>query len=208
MIYRCYVRIKKIGRLSGLAIARRITDHYHPCIWRLFHLWLRFITFGGRPAHLAYRVHKSGRKTSIITIIITIIIIIQIKKTSMIELKQSLAVKVYCTIVYLSYKICRDYILFAWYTSNIYVSTELTKIKEDVKGLGFVVRGKWQWPSSGYFGSIFPYRSSPCQCSGGGDLNSLSIKEPSLEITAYAFMCYPCFMINNYICYYISYLLF
>ena len=31
-------------------------------IWRLFHLWLRFITFGGRSAHLAYHVHKSGRK--------------------------------------------------------------------------------------------------------------------------------------------------
>ena len=32
----------------------------------LFHLWRRFITFGGRSAHLAYHVHKSGRKTSII----------------------------------------------------------------------------------------------------------------------------------------------
>ena len=35
-------------------------------IWRLFRLWLRLITFGGRSAHLAYFVHKSGRKTSII----------------------------------------------------------------------------------------------------------------------------------------------
>jgi len=34
-------------------------------IWRLFRLWLRLITFGGRSAHLAYHVHKSGRKTSI-----------------------------------------------------------------------------------------------------------------------------------------------
>ena len=34
-------------------------------IWRLFHLWLRFVTFGSRSAHLAYHVHKSGRKTSI-----------------------------------------------------------------------------------------------------------------------------------------------
>jgi len=40
-------------------------------IWRVFHLWLRFITFGGRSAHLPYLVHKSGRKTSIIIIIIT-----------------------------------------------------------------------------------------------------------------------------------------
>ena len=38
-------------------------------IWRLFHLWLRFITFGGRSAHLAYHAHKSGHKTSIIIII-------------------------------------------------------------------------------------------------------------------------------------------
>ena len=37
-------------------------------IWRLFHLWLCFITFGGRLAHLAYHVHKSGRKTLIIII--------------------------------------------------------------------------------------------------------------------------------------------
>ena len=32
----------------------------------MLHLWLRFITFGGRSAHLAYRVHKRGRTTSII----------------------------------------------------------------------------------------------------------------------------------------------
>jgi hypothetical protein len=36
--------------------------------WTVFHLWLRFITFGDRSAHLAYNVHKSGRKTSIIAI--------------------------------------------------------------------------------------------------------------------------------------------
>jgi len=34
-------------------------------IWRVFHLWLPFIRFGGHSAHLAYHVHKSGRKTSI-----------------------------------------------------------------------------------------------------------------------------------------------
>jgi len=37
-------------------------------IWRLFHLWLCFITFGGWSAHLVCHVHKSGRKTSIIII--------------------------------------------------------------------------------------------------------------------------------------------
>ena len=40
--------------------------------WRLFHLWLRLITFGRRSAHLVNPVHKSGRKTSIIVIIIII----------------------------------------------------------------------------------------------------------------------------------------
>jgi len=40
-------------------------------IWRLFHLWFRFITFGGCSAHLAYNMHKSGHKTSIIVIIST-----------------------------------------------------------------------------------------------------------------------------------------
>ena len=38
--------------------------------WRLFRLSLRLVTFGGSSAHLAYLVHKSGRKTSIIIIII------------------------------------------------------------------------------------------------------------------------------------------
>jgi len=40
-------------------------------IWRVFHLWLRFITLGGRSARLAYHVQKSGHKTSIIIIIIS-----------------------------------------------------------------------------------------------------------------------------------------
>jgi len=35
-------------------------------IWNLFHIWLRFITFWGRSAHLAYHMHKSGRKAPII----------------------------------------------------------------------------------------------------------------------------------------------
>jgi len=42
-------------------------------IWGVFHLWLRLVTFRGRSAHLAYHVHKSGLRTSIITIIIIII---------------------------------------------------------------------------------------------------------------------------------------
>ena len=50
------------GSLSPVFESRR--GH----IWRLFHVWLRLITLGGRSAHLAYHVHKSGRKTPIIII--------------------------------------------------------------------------------------------------------------------------------------------
>ena len=32
---------------------------------KLFHLSLRLMTFGGRSAHLAYLVHKSGRNSNI-----------------------------------------------------------------------------------------------------------------------------------------------
>ena len=39
-------------------------------IWRLFRLWLRLIAFGRHSAHLAYRIDKSGRKTSILITII------------------------------------------------------------------------------------------------------------------------------------------
>jgi len=52
-----------------------IHRNFRRYIWRLFHLWLRLITFGGQSAHLAYLVHKSGRKTLIIIIIIIIIIL-------------------------------------------------------------------------------------------------------------------------------------
>ena len=41
-------------------------------IWRALHLWLRFITYGCRSAHLAYLVHKNGRKTSITIIVSSI----------------------------------------------------------------------------------------------------------------------------------------
>ena len=39
------------------------------------YLWIGIITFGGRSANLAYRVHKGSRKTSIIIIIIIEIIV-------------------------------------------------------------------------------------------------------------------------------------
>ena len=46
-----------------------VFESRHGHIWRMFHLWLRFTTFGGRSAHLAYHVHRSGRKTPIIIIL-------------------------------------------------------------------------------------------------------------------------------------------
>jgi len=46
-----------------------VFESRHGHIWRVFHLWACFITFEGRSAHLAYHVHKSGRKTSIIVIL-------------------------------------------------------------------------------------------------------------------------------------------
>jgi len=33
-------------------------------IWRMFHIWLCFINFGGCSAHLAYLAHKSGHNQS------------------------------------------------------------------------------------------------------------------------------------------------
>ena len=52
------------GRLRGLTVACWITDHYHLC--SNLGVGIRFISIGGRSAHLAYHVHKSRRKTPII----------------------------------------------------------------------------------------------------------------------------------------------
>ena len=55
---------------SGSVLAHRslppVFESRRGHIWRLFCLSLRLITFGSRSAHLAYIVHKSGHKTSII----------------------------------------------------------------------------------------------------------------------------------------------
>jgi len=65
------------GRLRGLTGSaldhRSLPPEFEPRrghIWRVFHLRLRFVTFRGSSGHLAYYVHKSGRKTSITIIII------------------------------------------------------------------------------------------------------------------------------------------
>ena len=61
------------GPLCGLVGSA--LDHIRPGfesrrghVWRVFDLWLRFITFRCLSAHSAYQVLKSGRKTSIIII--------------------------------------------------------------------------------------------------------------------------------------------
>ena len=51
---------------SGSVLDHRSLPPVRGHIWRLFRLSLRLIIFRGRSAHLAYLVHKSGRKTSII----------------------------------------------------------------------------------------------------------------------------------------------
>ena len=61
------------GLTSSVLDHRWLPPEFEPrrgYIWKCFIFWLRFITFGDRSAHLAYQVHKSGRKTSIIIIII------------------------------------------------------------------------------------------------------------------------------------------
>ena len=72
VIYLCLKRC--VRGLVGSVLDHRslppVFESWHGHIWRLFHLWLCFITSGGRSAHLTYHVHKSGRKTSIIIIIV------------------------------------------------------------------------------------------------------------------------------------------
>jgi len=54
--------------LTGSVVGHRcIAPGFRPWpgyVRRVFHLLLRLITIGGHWAHSAYRVHKSGRKTS------------------------------------------------------------------------------------------------------------------------------------------------
>jgi len=70
-VYKLYVDGLCWGGSGSVFDHRSLNRRGH--IWRLFHLWLRFITFGGRSAHLAYHVHKSGRKTSMINILKSIL---------------------------------------------------------------------------------------------------------------------------------------
>ena len=58
---------------STTTTATNDDNNYNLYLTRVFHLRLRFITFGGSSTQLAYQVHKSGRKTSIIIIILYLI---------------------------------------------------------------------------------------------------------------------------------------
>ena len=69
------VILARLGHLCGLVSS--VLDHrslppefesWHGHICRLFHLWLHFITFSGCSAHLAYHVHKSGHKKSMLNV--------------------------------------------------------------------------------------------------------------------------------------------
>jgi len=74
MVFRVIIR----GHLRRLAVARWTIDHYHPYLNPSVGIsegcFIFDFAFGGRSAHLAYHVHNSGRKTSIIIIIIRPII--------------------------------------------------------------------------------------------------------------------------------------
>ena len=61
----------RLQRLTGSAVGHRsIVSGLKPLpgyVRRVFHLSVRLIIIGGRSAHLAYLVHKSGRKTATFT---------------------------------------------------------------------------------------------------------------------------------------------
>ena len=64
------IRCLPLHGLTGRALDHRSLPHVFESrrghIWRVFHLWLCFITFGGRSAHIAHHVHKRAGKTSIL----------------------------------------------------------------------------------------------------------------------------------------------
>jgi len=48
-------------------------------IWRMFHLWLRFTTFGARSTHLAYHVYTkvaAKHKSSVTTIVVVVVVVV------------------------------------------------------------------------------------------------------------------------------------
>ena len=65
----CSASCSALRGLVGSALNHRSLppqfEYQRRHIWRVFHLRLRFINFGGRSAYLAYRVHTSCRKTPI-----------------------------------------------------------------------------------------------------------------------------------------------
>ena len=71
IIYSIYSMFRTPLWSSGNVLDHRslppVFEYRRGHIWRLFHLWLiTSVTLGGRSAHLANPVYKSGHKTSII----------------------------------------------------------------------------------------------------------------------------------------------
>ena len=111
-IGRLFVRPR--GGLTGSALDHRSLppafESRRGHIWRVFHLRLRFVTVGGRSAHLAYRVTESGRKTSIIIIIIIFILAYLISFVNMSPVRFSLFLHIrkgdnFCRLFHLSFRL-------------------------------------------------------------------------------------------------------
>ena len=68
----------------------------HGHIWMVFHHWLRLITFGGRSAHLAWHVHKSGRKHQSSDIIISLSVCMCVWMRALAVVEIALAQRITC----------------------------------------------------------------------------------------------------------------
>ena len=76
MMFGLMFPVRNLGCLCGLtgsvldhrSLPPQFESHYGH-IWRVFHLWIRFIILGGRSAHLAFHVHKGGRKTPVVILV-------------------------------------------------------------------------------------------------------------------------------------------
>ena len=129
-------------------------ESWHGHIWRVFHLWLCFITVGGCSAHLAHHVHKSGHKTSII-----IMYGVLQNSTPCYYLSLSLYLCVcvcMCGVFHVSTKArlshFLQYILQAW--PSLSLTTAVTRIKYQV---GSFIRVHLRGPT----GSVVGHRSQP-----------------------------------------------
>ena len=62
LVISTWISMRHLRGLTGSALDHRSLppefDSQHGHIWRVFHLWLRFITFRGHSAHLPYHVQQ------------------------------------------------------------------------------------------------------------------------------------------------------